>query len=514
MSIDINKQQVDIENLKKQNELDLNSIKELYKRIEELGEKISQIKYIDGALTKKLKKDYQNLVKFILDENVQLQLNNRINQLSDETNEKLNKTIEEVNTELDNMATKEELRVERLRINSFASLSDGSTTGDAELIDGRIGVDGVKYDNIGSAIREQIKNVIKTANSMLNSFDYAFGELKLTVLDNWIQADGTTSSYNNYKHAEISDVKAGQKYIIKCQCGSNIRAYVLKNSSGKVVGAYQEQPFGTGNNFTIELTIPDNADGGTLYINTYDPKYIGAKTTNVLTVDANKLANKNSLATNNLYGKKLVFFGDSITANKGSWGDPDTIRGKNNMRGGNYAVGGMIYTVLSSSNDSNNIYLRMKAKVSEVTDSDYICFQGATNDAFRGVPLGEMSDENDFTTELNTGNFAGAFEMACRFLRVNIPQAKLLYIVNLKIPRNTNLKKYVEIAKKICNKYSIKYLDLWNDSGLNPAIQSINDKYYSKDSSVSTEHGDQTHPTPEGYKLHLNDKVEAALNSL
>ena len=514
MPYDINSQQIDIENLFKQNANDLSSIKELYRKLKELENKITQIKYIDTKLADKLKKDYESLKKVILDENIQLLLNERINQISDDTKEKINKLEEDINLQLCNMVTQDELRIERLRIDSFTRLSDGSTTGDAELIDGRIGCDGITYTNIGTAIRKQIENVNNTAKSMLNSFDYTFGEIKLTVLDKWIQADGTESTYNNFLHAEIPNVKAGQTYVIKCQCGNNVRAYVLKNASGSVVGVYPEQPYGTGNNYTIELTIPDNADGGTLYINTYDRNYIGAKTTNVLTVDANKLANRNSLATNNLYSKKIVFFGDSITANKGSWGDGDTIRAKNNMRGANYAVGGMIYTVLPDSNDSNNIYLRLKSKLSEIADTDYVCFQGATNDAFRGVPLGTMSDENDFTTELPTNNFAGAFEMTCRTLRVNVPQAKLLYLVNLKIPRNRNLKNYVEMAKKICNKYSIKYLDLWNDSGLNQDIKSINDKYYKMDSSVSTEHADQTHPTEECYKIHLNDKVENALNSL
>ena len=46
MSYDINTQQVDIENLFKQNELDLSSIKELYRKLKEMEEKISQIKYI------------------------------------------------------------------------------------------------------------------------------------------------------------------------------------------------------------------------------------------------------------------------------------------------------------------------------------------------------------------------------------------------------------------------------------------------------------------------------------
>ena len=514
MSNENNKMQVDIENLFKQNVNDLSAIKELYRKLKEIEDRISQIKYIDTTLSKKLQKDYEKLKKQITDENFQFQLSERINQITNETNEKIKKFEEEINLKLNAMVTDDELRVERLRIDNFTSLAEGSTTGDAELIDARVGSDGVTYTNLGTAIRKQIKNISDTANSMLNSFDHAFGELKLTVLDKWIEANGAESTYNNYIHAEIANVKTGQTYQIKCKCGSNIRAYVLKDKNNDVVTAYPQQPFGTSNNYSIELTIPDNADGGTLFINTLDRNYIGAKTTSVLSVDANKLANRNSLATNNLYGKKIIFFGDSISANKGSWGDETTIRGKNNMTGANYAVGGMTYSVRSDSHATYNIYLRMKSKLSDILDADYICFQGATNDAFRGAEIGEMVAEDDFTTELSTSTFSGAFEMACRFLRVKAPQAKLLYLVNLKIPRNRNLKNYVEMAKKICNKYSIQYLDLWNNSGLNPGIQSINDKYYSIDSSISKEHGDQTHPTAEGYKIHLNDKVESALNSL
>ena len=78
MAKENNKVQVDIDTLKKQNVNDLLSIKELYKRIEELGEKITQFKYIDNTLTKKLKKEYENLKKIILDENIQVKLTNDI----------------------------------------------------------------------------------------------------------------------------------------------------------------------------------------------------------------------------------------------------------------------------------------------------------------------------------------------------------------------------------------------------------------------------------------------------
>ena len=85
-----NKMQVDIDTLKKQNVNDLLSIKEIYSKLEEVEEKISQIKYIDNTLVKKLKKEYRNLKKIILDENIQIELSNKINEIIPqmETNKK------------------------------------------------------------------------------------------------------------------------------------------------------------------------------------------------------------------------------------------------------------------------------------------------------------------------------------------------------------------------------------------------------------------------------------------
>ena len=81
MPIDINKHEVDIDNLKEQNENDLISIKELYRKIEEMEEKITQIKYIDSKLADKLKKDYESLKRVILNENIQAKLTNDINDI-------------------------------------------------------------------------------------------------------------------------------------------------------------------------------------------------------------------------------------------------------------------------------------------------------------------------------------------------------------------------------------------------------------------------------------------------
>ena len=71
MSIDINKHEVEIDTLFKQNELDLCSIKELYRKIDEIEEKIRQKNITDSALNDMFKKEIESLKKLIQSENTQ-----------------------------------------------------------------------------------------------------------------------------------------------------------------------------------------------------------------------------------------------------------------------------------------------------------------------------------------------------------------------------------------------------------------------------------------------------------
>ena len=145
MSNEKNKMQVDIENLFKQNVNDLSAIKELYRKLKEVEEKITQIKYIDSNLTNKLKKEYENLKKIILDENVQAKLTNDIE-----------KTI----TQVGNLETKTNETVKLTTI-----LTD---------------IDGFSKSNSGSANATAINNYL--ANT---TFDY----LRLVVPNGTYKVD-------------------------------------------------------------------------------------------------------------------------------------------------------------------------------------------------------------------------------------------------------------------------------------------------------------------------------------
>ena len=107
-----NKMQVDIDTLKKQNVNDLSSIKEIYSKLEELQGKISQIKYIDNTLVKKLKKEYEKLQKIILDENIQFKITN---------------DIESINSQLETMTT------EFIDVKKFGVIGDGITDDTAAM---------------------------------------------------------------------------------------------------------------------------------------------------------------------------------------------------------------------------------------------------------------------------------------------------------------------------------------------------------------------------------------------
>ena len=114
-------------------------------------------------------------------------LSNLLKPLVNANFNEVNKAITNINNDISNINT---------RIDSFTKLNEGSTTGDAELIDGRDGFLGGKYANIGTAIREQNKSEF---NAIINNYNGAIKEKSIIGSDiSFINSKVTSRNiYNN-----------------------------------------------------------------------------------------------------------------------------------------------------------------------------------------------------------------------------------------------------------------------------------------------------------------------------
>lgn len=124
------------------------------------------------------------------------------------TFEKAGDRLNYFDEQLDTKANEFDLDVERKRIDSFTRLEEGSTTGDAELIDARIGANGITYDNLGSAIREQNKKLITVIDEIKSL--KKIGKNKFDV----------NEQKNGYYYNNKGELKENEEWAISGEIGS------------------------------------------------------------------------------------------------------------------------------------------------------------------------------------------------------------------------------------------------------------------------------------------------------
>lgn len=129
--------------------------------------------------------------------------------LDEETSKKASaESVSNINANVSTIETK--VNALSSRMDSFSKLENGSTTGDAELIDGRIGGNGVTYNNIGSAIRGQygeLKNDIKYNGDYVDLVEKAHVYGYSKVINAVIRPGEITTSKNMFLTSQAEHVR-------------------------------------------------------------------------------------------------------------------------------------------------------------------------------------------------------------------------------------------------------------------------------------------------------------------
>ena len=233
-----------------------------------------------------------------------------------------------------------------------------------------------------------------------------------------------------------------------------------------------------------------------------------------------------------LTGKTIIWNGDSICAGKAETGNWATrIAERNSMEFKNFSAhGGTIADglPLTQSGSARHCVLNTVTKMYEdCPDADYIIFEGGTNDAdLLGNASSSTSkigtvDPDDFGGSYRVNTFCGALESVFYMAKKQWPDKKIGFVIAQKMgdPREpifANRRAYFDKAIEICEKWDIPYIDLWNDSELDPSNIAMYNVTKTPEENMNENVGyylDGQHLTAKGYDVTA-ELIEAWLKTI
>lgn len=191
-----------------------------------------------------LKIAYDNLETYINDWfaelDVQEEVNEKLDQyVSDGTLSALIQPLfDAYKTEIDNtVATQNsDIAVLKSRMDTFASLPDGSTAGDAELEDIRVGYNGTVYSSAGNAVRGQVSDLKSALSVQTESSEFSFtsGYIQTGGIAVGSTVDLTPVQSESYQYAVVN-VSEGDKAIINGTGGAAPRLWAFIDTNNKLI---------------------------------------------------------------------------------------------------------------------------------------------------------------------------------------------------------------------------------------------------------------------------------------
>lgn len=407
-------------------------------------------------------------------------------------------------------AMQSEIETMKARMNTFAKLKDGSTTGDAELADIRVGADGVTYGSAGTAVREQLKNIYTESRSA-NRFNQNDPS---NIVGYYVRSDGSLVEDANYVVSHFIPAKAND--VIRVTEGVETGYYggCLYDSAKNAIGTRVQIVDGMyaiidENCCYIKLNVLKNvADSVMACVNSEIPseyeKYFLARTLH----DSINFNEVQMAFLNPLYGKVVSFNGDSICYGEGCPGGYGLmIANENNMIYENRGVSGAMIKAETYFDDekTNPRHWICRDIENMRSDAEYIILEGGVNDDSTDN-LGAIT--SGFRAELDDTTFCGAFESMLKKAILKWHGKKIGFILSPKAYNYDGMgadKEKWDMARAICEKWSIPYLDLRNASGLNAGLSETKAMFF--------HNADGVHPNELGYKV-IVPKIVAWMKTL
>ena len=268
-----------------------------------------------------------------------------------------------------------------------------------------------------------------------------------------------------------------------------------------------------GHSFTLALAV---YDGETLL-------YAGSSATGAFTPLAGNSASEAFLSdgaiapkvtidrNSSLAGKSILFVGDSITEAICERYNPDTtpiagwpgrVGTANCMAFVNAGVSGATISLVNAWNEAasdlngrNVIYNQLRKNAS--TDFDLVILHGGVNDAWCNADVGSISASDNFDrSTFDVSTYAGGLEYTFSYALETYPNAKFGFIINFALPSSTNgrtsdMTEYFTVAKAICEKWNIPYLNLYDNEEVANRLQP----------NTTFALGDYVHPNNRGYDI-------------
>jgi lysophospholipase L1-like esterase len=413
--------------------------------------------------------------------------------------------------QLEKKASKEELNaLGQLKLNgTYATLTDLQTafpSGDMGLYlvtangyvyrwDSAEWIQSVQFQSTGIAKKSITINEIEpieTGKNMFNKDDVGVG---------YLLPDGSLNGGSTYRTTHFIPAYAGIDYTSKYT-----RKLGVYDNAKTLIQVIDNSAAG---NYTV-TPAQDGFIRVSFYASVIDEMQVEQGVTSSATEPYYlKLQyEKSQVFENPLNGKTILNLGDSIAygAYNNGIGYADLIASKNTMSVYDYSQSGATIADVTSVEPTRAcIQHKLDDFMTEnpSVTPEYILLEGGANDILYASLGTKTSGYEDTWT---TTEFCGGLESIINTLKINYPSSKLVFVcVHNNYARDlTDQTTYYEKTVGILKKWSVPYVDIFREGGLNTWITIMRSTY--------TDTG--THPNELGYNLFYVPLIETKMKAI